>query len=56
MQASTVVGIDPQMERQVEVVRNLVDSYIKLVQKTIMDQVPKAIMHMLVNKVTGLVL
>lgn len=43
--------MDPQLERQVETIRNLVDSYIGIVRKTVTDQVPKAIMFMIVNKV-----
>lgn len=45
-------SLDPQLERQVETIRNLVESYIGIVTKTIQDQVPKAIMHTMVNKVT----
>ena len=41
--------MDPQLERQVETIRNLVDSYMKIVTKTTRDLVPKAIM-MLINK------
>ncbi|VEL36381.1 unnamed protein product, partial [Protopolystoma xenopodis] len=43
---------DPQLERQVEVIRNLVDSYMKIVHKTQRDLVPKICMHMVVNKVS----
>ena len=43
--------MDPQLERQVETIRNLVDSYISIVRKTVTDQVPKAIMFLIVNKV-----
>ncbi|XP_031560017.1 dynamin-1-like [Actinia tenebrosa] len=43
--------LDPQMERQVETIRNLVDSYIKIVMKTIRDLVPKTIMYMICNNI-----
>ena len=45
-------SIDPQLERQIETIRNLVESYIDIVIKTVKDQVPKAIMYMIVNKVS----
>ncbi|KER29826.1 hypothetical protein T265_03623 [Opisthorchis viverrini] len=40
---------DPKLERQVEIIRNLVDSYMKIVNKTQRDMVPKIIMAELVN-------
>lgn len=40
---------DPQLERQVETIRNLVDSYMKIVTKTTRDMVPKAIMMLIIN-------
>jgi len=40
---------DPQLERQVETIRNLVDSYIQIVVKNLKDQVPKMIMHLMLN-------
>uniref|UniRef100_A0AC35TWE9 Dynamin GTPase n=1 Tax=Rhabditophanes sp. KR3021 TaxID=114890 RepID=A0AC35TWE9_9BILA len=43
-------SMDPQLERQVETIRNLVDSYMRIITKTIRDLVPKAIMHLIVNK------
>ncbi|KAL3104123.1 hypothetical protein niasHS_002150 [Heterodera schachtii] len=43
-------SLDPQLERQVETIRNLVDSYMRIINKTIRDLVPKAIMHLIVNK------
>jgi len=46
-----VASLDPQLERQVETIRNLVDSYLKIVHKTQRDIVPKTIMHMIVNEV-----
>lgn len=45
-------SMDPQLERQVETIRNLVDSYMRIVTKTIKDLVPKAIMHLIVSQVT----
>ncbi|XP_063056418.1 dynamin-3-like [Engraulis encrasicolus] len=42
---------DPQLERQVETIRNLVDSYMTIVTKTIRDMLPKTIMHLLINNV-----
>ena len=44
-------SLDPQLERQVETIRNLVDSYLKIVHKTQRDVVPKTIMHLIVNEV-----
>lgn len=41
--------MDPQLERQVETIRNLVDSYMKIVTKTTRDLVPKTIMHLMIN-------
>ena len=45
-------SIDPQLERQVETIRNLVDSYFSIVSKNVRDTVPKTIMFMMVNKVS----
>ncbi|XP_008327656.1 dynamin-2 isoform X8 [Cynoglossus semilaevis] len=42
-------SMDPQLERQVETIRNLVDSYISIVNKSIRDLVPKTIMHLMIN-------
>ncbi|XP_026160533.1 dynamin 3a isoform X2 [Mastacembelus armatus] len=42
---------DPQLERQVETIRNLVDSYMNIVNKTIKDLMPKTIMHLMINSV-----
>jgi len=46
-----VTSLDPQLERQVETIRNLVDSYLKIVHKTQRDIVPKTVMHLIVNEV-----
>lgn len=41
--------MDPMLERQVETIRNLVDSYMKIVTKTTRDLVPKTIMFLIIN-------
>lgn len=46
------LSIDPTIERQVETIRNLVDSYLKIVSKTIKDMVPKTVMHLIVNQMS----
>ena len=51
MQDPELASMDPTLERQVETIRNLVDSYIHIVIRTVKDQVPKAVMFMMVNKV-----
>ncbi|CAH3034313.1 unnamed protein product [Pocillopora meandrina] len=43
--------LDPQMERQVETIRNLADSYLKIVSKTVRDLVPKTVMFFIINNV-----
>ncbi|TNN09159.1 Dynamin-1 isoform 2 [Schistosoma japonicum] len=48
---SSLDASEPQLERQVEIIRNLVDSYMKIVIKTQLDLVPKLLMHMLVNEI-----
>ena len=42
-------SVDPQLERQVETIRNLVDSYMKIITRTCRDLVPKAIMFIIIN-------
>ncbi|XP_050068600.1 dynamin isoform X3 [Anopheles maculipalpis] len=42
-------SLDPQLERQVETIRNLVESYMRIVTKTTRDMVPKAIMMLIIN-------
>lgn len=39
------------LERQVETIRNLVDSYMRIVTKTTRDMVPKSIMMLIINNV-----
>ncbi|XP_061382956.1 dynamin isoform X5 [Danaus plexippus] len=46
---SVTSSMDPQLERQVETIRNLVDSYMRIVTKTTRDLVPKTIMLMIIN-------
>ena len=43
---------DPQLERQVETIRSLVDSYMSIIYKTIKDLMPKTIMHLMINSVS----
>ncbi|XP_034036310.1 dynamin-3-like [Thalassophryne amazonica] len=40
---------DPHLQRQVETISNLVESYMNIIYKTIRDLVPKTIMHFMVN-------
>ncbi|KAM3622975.1 uncharacterized protein V6R79_005550 [Siganus canaliculatus] len=49
LSSSDTVSMDPQLERQVETIRNLVDSYISIVNKSIRDLMPKTIMHLMIN-------
>lgn len=42
--------MDPQLERQVETIRNLVESYMRIVSKNVRDLVPKTIMYMMINE------
>ncbi|XP_026881797.2 dynamin 3a isoform X1 [Electrophorus electricus] len=44
-------SMDPQLERQVETIRNLVDSYMSIVYKSVRDLMPKTIMHLMINNV-----
>ncbi|XP_041974593.1 dynamin isoform X2 [Aricia agestis] len=46
---SATSSMDPQLERQVETIRNLVDSYMRIVTKTTRDLVPKTIMMLIIN-------
>ena len=49
---SEITQLDPQLERQVEILHNLVDSYMAIVNKTIRDQIPKLITNSLIKKVS----
>ncbi|XP_012695670.3 dynamin-1 isoform X2 [Clupea harengus] len=42
-------SIDPQLERQVETIRSLVDSYMGIVNRTVRDLIPKTIMHLMIS-------
>lgn len=42
---------DPQLERQVETISNLVDSYMGIINKTVRDLMPKTMMHLMINSV-----
>lgn len=46
-------SMDPQLERQVETIRNLVDSYVAIINKSIRDLMPKTIMHLMINNVSS---
>lgn len=48
-ESSPTSSLDPQLERQIETIRSLVDSYMKIVTKTTRDMVPKAIMMLIIN-------
>ncbi|XP_050533219.1 dynamin isoform X9 [Daktulosphaira vitifoliae] len=47
--SESTTSMDPVLERQVETIRNLVDSYMKIVTKSCRDLVPKIIMHLIIN-------
>lgn len=51
-----ITSMDPMLERQVETIRNLVDSYMGIVSKQIRDLVPKACMHLCVNDAKDFIL
>ncbi|KAK2498338.1 hypothetical protein MC885_000968 [Smutsia gigantea] len=42
-------SMDPQLERQVETIRNLVDSYVDIINTSIRDLMPKTIMHLMIH-------
>ena len=50
--SSEMTSLDPQLERQVFTIRSLVESYMKIINKTTRDIVPKTIMHLVVNNVS----
>lgn len=43
-------NLDPILERQVETIRNLVDSYVRIETKKIKDQIPKIVTCMYINR------
>ncbi|KAM6953906.1 LOW QUALITY PROTEIN: dynamin-1 [Aplochiton taeniatus] len=47
--SESFMNSDPQLERQVETIRNLVDSYMSIINRTVRDLMPKTIMHLMVN-------
>lgn len=47
-------NVDPMVERQIETIRNLVDSYLRIVSKNVQDIVPKTCMFMIINAVSRL--
>lgn len=51
-----MTSLDPVLERQVETIRNLVDSYMKIVTKTFRDLVPKLIMHLMINSTKSFIM
>lgn len=54
--SNQMTSLDPILERQVETIRNLVDSYMKIVTKTFRDLVPKLIMHLMINSTKNFIL
>lgn len=54
-QTQEVGSMDPQLERQVETIRNLVDSYMGIISKQVRDLVPKALMHLMINNVSYII-
>lgn len=51
-----MTSLDPVLERQVETIRNLVESYMNIVRKTFRDLVPKLIMHMMINSTKNFIM
>ncbi|KAI3386886.1 hypothetical protein SNEBB_004530 [Seison nebaliae] len=49
------VSVSPNLERQIETIRTLVDSYKKIVNRTTKDLVPKAIMHSIIQKLKNFI-
>lgn len=45
------LSMDPQLERQVETIRNLVYSYMTIINKCFKDLIPKTLMHLMINSV-----
>jgi len=46
---------DPALERQVEIIRSLVASYLAIISKMTRDLVPKTIMHLMIRDVSCVV-
>ncbi|XP_072014715.1 dynamin-1-like isoform X1 [Amphiura filiformis] len=55
-QQAEIGSMDPQLERQVETIRNLVDSYMGIISKQIRDLVPKTCMHLCINNAKDFIL
>ena len=49
MQELDYATADPHLEREVETIRNLVKSYVKIVSKTFKDMVPKYVTKLIIN-------
>ncbi|XP_075688140.1 dynamin-3 [Rhinoderma darwinii] len=45
------LSMDPQLERQVETIHNLVYSYMTIIKKCFKDLIPKTLMHLMINSV-----
>ncbi|XP_066451093.1 dynamin-3 [Eleutherodactylus coqui] len=45
------LSMDPQLERQVETIHNLVYSYMTIINKSFKDLIPKTLMHLMINSV-----
>lgn len=43
---------DPLLERQVQTIRNLVDSYMGITYKSVKDLMPKTVTHLMINSVS----
>ncbi|XP_054769970.1 dynamin-1-like isoform X1 [Lytechinus pictus] len=54
--SDSAVSMDPQLERQVETIRNLVDSYMSIISKQIRDLVPKTCMALMINDTKDFIL
>jgi len=46
---------DPALERQVEIIRSLVASYLSIISKMTRDLIPKTIMHLMIKDVSCVV-
>lgn len=43
---------DPLLERQVQTIRSLVDSYMGIIYKSVKDLMPKTVTHLMINSVS----